>query len=128
MAITDEERREVAAWAAGSAARVQPLLEAVAPADPRPREAIDTARAFAETNRGPCAFSWPRWRPTAPAAKWTIRELAGGGISAADDEIGWAVEHATPAIRDLLRRVPASEPGRRRLDDIERRLDAALRE
>jgi hypothetical protein len=52
MAITDEERREVARWAAGSAERVLPLFEAVAPADARPREAIEVARAFAAACAG----------------------------------------------------------------------------
>jgi hypothetical protein len=48
MAITDEERREVARWAAGSAERVLPLFEAAVPGDARPGEAIAIARAFAE--------------------------------------------------------------------------------
>ncbi len=48
MAISDEDRREVARWAAGSAERALPLFEAVAPTDARPREAIEIARAFAD--------------------------------------------------------------------------------
>ena len=51
MAISDEERRQVAGWAAGSAARVLPLFEAIQSADARPREAIEMARAFAEGGR-----------------------------------------------------------------------------
>lgn len=47
MAIRDEERRDVARWAAGSAERALPLFEAIAPSDARPREAIEIARAFA---------------------------------------------------------------------------------
>ncbi|MFE4949624.1 putative immunity protein [Leifsonia sp. NPDC056665] len=41
------DRRLVAAWAAECASRVLALFEAEAPDDPRPRDAIDRARAFA---------------------------------------------------------------------------------
>jgi hypothetical protein len=51
MAITDDERRDVARWAAGSAERVLPLFEAIAPGDRRPREACEAARAFAAGGR-----------------------------------------------------------------------------
>ena len=51
MAISDDERRQVAGWAAGSAERVLPLFEAIQPADARPREVIEVARAFADGGR-----------------------------------------------------------------------------
>ena len=170
MAITDDERREVARWATGSAARVLALFEAVAPTDARPREAIDIARAFAEgagrsrhltrvalgAHRAgrevgdPVALAVARAASLAaatanihgeetigtlghilgPAAYAALaRELAAGGdASAADEELGWAIGRASPAIRDLVRRVPASGPGGRRLDEIQHRLDVSLRE
>jgi hypothetical protein len=170
MAITDEERREVARWAANSAERVLPLFEAIAPADARPREAIETARAFADGGRrsrhlsrvalaahragrevgDPVGLAAARATSLAaatanihdettigtlghilgPAAYAALaRELASGGDTAmADEEVAWAVAHASPAIRDLVRRVPASVSGGRRVDTIQHQLDALLRE
>ena len=65
-----------------------------------------------------------------PTAYSTLaRELASGGdVAVADEEVRWAIEHATAAIRDLVRRVPASASGRRPLDEIQHRLELALRE
>lgn len=169
MAITDEERREVARWAAGCAERVLPLFEAIAPADARPREAIEMAQAFASGERRsrqltrvalaahragseighPVGLAVARAASLAAATanihgETTIgtlghilgsasyaamaRELtSGAGAAAADDEVRWAIEHASPAIRDLVRRIPAGVPGRRRVDDIQRQIDGALR-
>ena len=47
VALSDEDRRLVAHWAADCTERVLPLFEAKAPADNRPRDAIEGARAFA---------------------------------------------------------------------------------
>ena len=52
MAISDDERREVARWAAASAERGLPLYEALAPSDTRPREAVQIARAFSNGTTG----------------------------------------------------------------------------
>lgn len=52
MAITDDERRAVARWAADCAERVLPLFEAPAPRDARPREAVAAARRFASGEAG----------------------------------------------------------------------------
>lgn len=46
QALSEFDRRTVAAWAADCAQRTLPLFEHVAPDDPRPREAIARARAF----------------------------------------------------------------------------------
>ena len=63
-----------------------------------------------------------------PAAYAALaRELAAGDRAAADEEIRWALDHATPTIRDLLQRVPSATPHRHRLDELQRQLDAALR-
>jgi hypothetical protein len=167
MAILDGERREVARWAEASAERVLPLYAAIAPADPRPREAIEIARAFSDgaprsrhlsgvalaAHRAgreigdPVGLAVARSASLAAAAanihgEATIgtlghilgaasysalaRELAGGG-EAAEAEVRWATEHATAMIRALVRRVPSSAPGRSRLDQIQNRLDLALR-
>lgn len=47
QALTEADRRLVAAWAADCAERVLPLFEREAPGDDRPRDAIARARAFA---------------------------------------------------------------------------------
>jgi hypothetical protein len=51
-------------------------------------------------------------------------ELAGGD---ADAEIRWALDHAPPAVSDLLRRFPPGKPGRSRLGELHRQLESALR-
>lgn len=47
QALSEADRRIVAAWAADCAERVLALFEAVVPDDDRPRDAIARARAFA---------------------------------------------------------------------------------
>lgn len=47
QALSEDDRRTVAAWAADCAERVLPLFEAEAPDDDRPRDGIARARAFA---------------------------------------------------------------------------------
>jgi hypothetical protein len=47
LTLSDEDRRRIALWAADCAERVLPLFEAKAPADTRPRKAIEGTRAFA---------------------------------------------------------------------------------
>jgi Imm-5 like putative immunity protein len=170
MAISDEERRDVARWAATSADRVLPLFEAIAPADARPREAIEIARAFADgaprsrhlsriamaAHRAgrdvddPVGLAVARAASLAAATanihgEATIgtlhhilgsatyaalaRELTSGGDQAvAEEEVRWAVEHASPGVRTLVRRVAASGSGHRRLDEIRHQLDVALRD
>lgn len=47
QALSEIDRRIVAAWAADCAERVLPLFESESPADSRPRDAIARTRAFA---------------------------------------------------------------------------------
>jgi hypothetical protein len=47
--------------------------------------------------------------------------------SAGDEEIQWAIEHASSAIREIVRRFPVRGPGRSRLDALYYQLDAGLR-
>lgn len=47
--------------------------------------------------------------------------------SAGDEAIRWAIEHASPAVREVVRRYPARGPGRSRLDALYFQLDAGLR-
>jgi hypothetical protein len=44
--LTDADHRLLALWAAACAEHVLPLFEAVQPSDPRPRQAIELARAW----------------------------------------------------------------------------------
>ena len=44
--LTDADHRLLALWAATCAEHVLPLFEAIAPSDPRPRQAIEQARAW----------------------------------------------------------------------------------
>lgn len=133
MAITDEKRREVArrtrhlsrvAAAAHRAGREvdHPVGLAVARASSL---AAATANLHGETTIGTLGHILG---PAAYAA--LARELApGGGIAVADEEVRWAVEHASPAVRDLVRRVPSRvSGGGRRLDAIQYQLDVLLRE
>ncbi|URN00550.1 MULTISPECIES: putative immunity protein [Actinomadura] len=56
------------------------------------------------------------------------RELAAGGDpGAGDEEIRWAVEHASPEVRAVVRRFPSGGHVRTRLGALHRRLDAGLR-
>lgn len=52
QALSLQDRRLVASWAADCAERVLPLFEAAVPDDLRPREAIDRARGFARGELG----------------------------------------------------------------------------
>src|SRR3712207_7833998 len=45
--LTDADHRLLALWAAACAEHVLPLFEAEQPSDPRPRQAIEQARAWA---------------------------------------------------------------------------------
>jgi hypothetical protein len=56
------------------------------------------------------------------------RELAASGdSSAADEELRWAIQHAAPAVREVVRRYPIRVPGRTRLNALFYRLDTGLR-
>jgi hypothetical protein len=56
------------------------------------------------------------------------RELAApDDPDAGDDEIRWAVKHASAAVRGIVRGLPALGPARGRLDAILHELDAGLR-
>ena len=168
MAISDDERRAVARWAAGSAARALPLFEAIAVHDTRARDAIEIARAFADGGRRSreltrialaahragreidnavglaAARSASLAAATAnihgettigtlghilgPAAYAALaHELATGDRAAAENELAWAVDQATPSIRALVRRVPPSGGGRRRLGELQADLESMLR-
>jgi hypothetical protein len=169
IALSEEDRRLVALWAADCAERALPLFEARAPSDVRPRMAIEGARAFARGGKrtgrlrslawaahaaarevgDPVATAAARAAAVAAATAYThalatphqvrhvlgpamyqaqARELAAGGDpSVGDEEIRWAIEQASPRVREVVRRMPVGSPGRTRLGAFLRLLDAALR-
>jgi len=169
MTLSDEDRRLIALWAADCAERVLPLFEAKAPADTRPRKAIETTRTFALGGRrtaqlravalaalaaarevgDPVATAAARAAGYAAASPYIhalatphqakhihgpalsqaqARELAAGGDpGVGDEEIRWAIEHASPALREVVRRFPVSSPVRSRLGALRHQLDAGLR-
>jgi Imm-5 like putative immunity protein len=56
------------------------------------------------------------------------RELAAGDDpSVGDEEIRWAIAHASPAVRKVVRRMPLRSAGRGRLDALLYQLDSGLR-
>ena len=76
--LTDSDHRLLASWAAACAEHVLHLFESVQPADPRPRQAIEHARAWA---RGEIKMSDAR--AAAGHANAAARELSGAARHAA---------------------------------------------
>jgi hypothetical protein len=75
--LGEDELRALSGWSAACAARVLPVFEAALPADGRPRDAVDAARAYAAGGRrtaalrrsGWAAFRAARDAPTPAAAE-----------------------------------------------------------
>ncbi len=78
--LTDSDHQLLALWAAACAAHVLDLFESVQPSDPRPRQAIDQARAWA---RGEITMAQSR--------------AAGGHAMAAARALSGAARHAAYA-------------------------------
>lgn len=78
--LTDADHHLLALWAADCAEHVLPLFESVRPDDPRPREAIDHARAWA---RG--------------EVRMMVARAAGGHAMAAARDLRGAARHAAYA-------------------------------
>ncbi len=78
--LTDSDHQLLALWAAACAEHVLDLFESAQPADPRPRQAIEQARAWA---RGDATMN-------------EARTAAGHAIAAARD-LGGAARHAAHA-------------------------------
>lgn len=134
--LSEGERRSVAAWAADCAARVLELLEAEAPEDSRPRDAIARTRAFARGELGVAEQIRRRFTagdvksPAAAAAARAAGQAAAiphlgahalgaaayaaqaAGLAAPDrpeavsEEIRWQLGHMSPPVRAALRQLP----------------------
>lgn len=168
ITLTEDDRRLIGFWAADCAERVLPLFEAKAPADTRPREAIEAIRLYASGGKRTAqlrsiavaalaaarevadpsataaaqaagyaastaytkALSAPHHakHALAPAVYAALaRELANNSPITADEELRWAIAHASPAVREIISRWPARLPGRTRLSTLFHHLDSALR-
>ena len=102
--------REVGAPAAAAAARAAGL--AASSAFIHARVTLDQAKHAL----GPAMY----------AAR--ARELAArGDPGVGEQEIRWAIAHASTAVREIVRRMPVRAPGRGRLDALLYQLDAGLR-
>ncbi len=93
--LEDSHHRLLAQWAAGCAEHVLPLFEAVQPSDPRPRHAVEQARAWA---RGEITMT--QARSAAGQANDAARELSGAARHAAH-AAGQAVAVAHVAAHEL---------------------------
>ena len=86
--LTPHELREITGYAAECARRTLPIFEQSVPADPRPRDAIEAAQAFAEGGRRTAALRQSAW-----AAYRAAREAA----SPAAADAARAASHAAAA-------------------------------
>jgi hypothetical protein len=93
--LTDVDHHLLALWAAACAEHVLPLFESARPSDPRPRRAIEQARAWA---RGETTMS--QARAAAGHAQAAARELSGAARHAAY-AAGQAAAVAHVAAHDL---------------------------
>jgi hypothetical protein len=85
--LSEDDRRQVAAWAADCAWRVLPLFEREAPDDDRPRDGIARARAFARGELDAAGEIRRRFvasraaqsvaSPAARAAAWSAGQASG---------------------------------------------------
>jgi hypothetical protein len=170
ITLTLDDRRLLGGWAANSAERVLALFEAKAPADTRPRLAIEAIHLFAGGGKRtvqlrsaalaalaaarevgePSAAAAARSAGYAAATAFTkalaaphhakhalapavyaalAQELAAADRArGGDDEIKWAIENASPEIRDIICRWPARSVGRTRPDALYYQLDSGLRD
>jgi hypothetical protein len=141
VAPTDTRPREaidgIRAWARGDM-RPGPLRAIAMAAHAAAREAGDPAAAVAARAAGSAAATAFMHAPeTVGTEKHCLgsamyaaraRELAvPGDLAAADDEIRWAVEHASAELRAFVRSLPALGPARGRLEAIMQKLDNDLR-
>jgi hypothetical protein len=110
--LEDSHHRLLAQWAAECAEHVLPLFEATQPSDPRPRRAVEQARAWV---RGEVTMT--QARAAAGNANAAAHELGaaayaikaaraaapkGEGDHAGRQECRWQRERLPEAIRDLL--------------------------
>lgn len=109
--LTDDDHLLLATWAADCAMHVLHLFENECPEDPRPRAAVDAARAWA---RGETRMTWARAR--GGHAMGAARPLAGAPRFAAYAAgqaacVGHVAEHDLGAAAYAIRAVRAADDG-----------------
>jgi hypothetical protein len=154
LKITDEERRELARWTAACAARVvrfvddprareaiqaargfargklgKPDLKRRALAALTAAREVDDPRATAAARAAGYAAASPFIHAlrTATQSKHILGPAVYAALARDSREIAWATAHATPVVREVLRRFPSRKRGRTALDALFYDLDAALR-
>lgn len=122
QALSETDRRAVAAWAADCAERVFPLFNIGAPGDPRVRDAIDRARAYSRgelrtvdeiRHRGLAGgAARAAHDPAAAAAARSAAQAAAvahmgahalGAAAYAAKAVGLAAPHSDDAVEDEVR-------------------------
>lgn len=159
LTLSESDRRVLASWAADCAERTLPLFLAEAPDDPRPREAIEGARAFAHdeirigTARALAAGAHAAAREVTNPAAVAAARAAGHAVAtahmashapgvaysalalsyakpegeqAAADEVRWQINHASPEVQAIMRKLPPRPEGRGLLARLVRRLQSGV--
>ncbi len=134
-ALEDSHHRLLAEWAAECAEHVLPLFETVQPMDPRPRRAVEQARAW---TRGEITMT--QARSAAGHANAAARELSGAARHAAHaagqaaavahvaaHELG-AAAYAIKAARAAAAKGEGDRAGRRECSWQRERLPASIRD
>jgi hypothetical protein len=156
LTLPEEDRRILAPWVAACAERVLPAFHAVAPADLRPREAVEGTRAFGRGElrvgvlRSLAVASHAAARsvsdPSAVAAARACGHAAATGHMAShargvpayaalamggrpqdeDDAVRFALDAASPEVRAVLARLPAPQRSAGLLGRVVARLHAGV--
>ena len=110
------------AWAAHAAAgeASDPVAKAAARA-----ASLAAASAYMHPSLASPSQTKHALGPAVYAAR--AREAATGDSGIGDQEIRWAIEHASATVRALVQRMPSRSPGRPRLATLYDQLDAGLR-
>ncbi|WP_405629415.1 exonuclease SbcC [Streptomyces sp. NBC_00016] len=98
--LSEHELREIAGYAARCARRTLPLFEQSLPADPRPREAVEAAEAFAGGGRRTGALrqsAWAAYRAAQDAAAPASAASPASPASPAAADAARAASHAAAA-------------------------------
>ncbi|MET9098746.1 putative immunity protein [Streptomyces antibioticus] len=90
--LTEQELRDITAYAAACAHRALPIFEQSDPTDPRPREALDAALAFASGGRRTAALRNRAWAAF-KAAREASTPAAGDAARAASHAAAAAYLH-----------------------------------
>jgi hypothetical protein len=167
--LSQNDLRQVTLFAATCARESLALFEAKCPTDRRPREATESAEAFAQGAKRTAVLRTHAWAALRaaresgdPVAADAARaasaaagaaylhplatphqvkhvlgsavyqahafELAAGGDTGIGTErLRWAVDRASPTVREIVRRFPPVQTGRSRIGELFRELDQELR-